>query len=245
MNNSLLDLLMPTLDAAGDRIYGMVIGLVTNNEDPDLMGRVKVRFPWLTDEDESNWARVLTPMAGNERGIFFLPEVDDEVLVAFEHGDVRFPFVLGALWNGQDKVPETNEDGENNKRFIKSRSGHLIRLDDTDGEEKIEIIDKNEKNSIIISTKDNSITISADADITITSNSGKLELNGSSIEMNSQGDVKIDATGNMNLKASAVKAEASGNMDLKGLALKAESTANMDLNASAIMTVKGSLVKIN
>jgi len=245
MNNSLLDLLIPTPDAAGDRIYGMVIGLVTNNQDPELMGRVKVRFPWLSDQDESNWARVLTPMAGNERGMFFLPEVDDEVLVAFEQGDVRFPFVLGALWNGQDKPPETNEDGENNKRFIKSRSGHLIRLDDKDGEEKIEIIDKTEKNSIVISTKDNSISISAEADISITSNSGKLKLSGSGIEINSQGDVEIEASGNMNLKASALKAEASGNMDLKGLALKAESTANMDLNASAIMNVKGSMVKIN
>jgi uncharacterized protein involved in type VI secretion and phage assembly len=245
MNNSLLDLLIPTPDAAGDRIYGMVIGLVTNNQDPELMGRVKVRFPWLSDQDESNWARVLTPMAGNERGMFFLPEVDDEVLVAFEQGDVRFPFVLGALWNGQDKPPETNEDGENNKRFIKSRSGHVIALDDKDGDEKIEIIDNSGKNKIIISTNDNSITISADADISIASNSGTLKLSGSGIEINSQGDVQIEATGNMNLKASALKAEASGNMDLKGLALKAESTANMDLNASAIMNVKGSLVKIN
>jgi len=228
-----------------NRLFGVTLGVVTNNQDPEKLGRVKVKFPWLSDEDESNWARVLTPMAGDDRGMFFLPEVDDEVLIAFEHGDVRFPFVLGALWNGQDKPPETNEDGQNNVRFIKSRSGHLIRLDDTDGEEKIEIIDNSEKNSIVISTSDNSITISADSDITIASNSGKLKLSGSGIEIDSQGDVKIEASGNLDLKASAVKADASGNLDLKGMAVKAEATGNLDMNANGMMTVKGSMVKIN
>ncbi len=119
------------------RINGVVIGIVTNNEDPEGMGRVKVRFPWLSDEDESNWARVTTFMAGNERGVYFLPEVDDEVLVIFEHGDMRFPYVIGSLWNGEDAPPSDNRDGENNIRIIKSRSGHEIRLVDKEGEEKI------------------------------------------------------------------------------------------------------------
>ncbi|MDQ3855312.1 MAG: phage baseplate assembly protein V, partial [Chloroflexota bacterium] len=127
----------------------MVVGLVTNNQDPDGLGRVKVKFPWLSDEDESSWARIVTPMAGNDRGLYFLPEVDDEVLVAFEHGDVRFPYVLGALWNGKDKPPESNDDGRNDQRTIKSRSGHIIRLDDGD-EAKLEILDKTGNNSIVI-----------------------------------------------------------------------------------------------
>ena len=142
-------------DAGG--MYGVLVGVVTNNEDPDGLGRVKVRFPWLAGDDvaaESNWARVATPMAGPDRGLYFLPEVDDEVLVAFEHGKVEFPYVLGALWNGTDAPPETN-DGANDRRTIKSRSGHVITLDDTDGAEKIEITDSSGNNSIVISTADN------------------------------------------------------------------------------------------
>ena len=122
-----------------DRIYGVVVGVVTNNQDPDNLGRVKVRLPWLTGDDESNWARIATLMAGKERGSFFLPEVDDEVLLAFEHGDVRFPYVIGALWNGVDKPPRTNADGKNNQRTIKSRKGHELIFDDSDGKEQVEI----------------------------------------------------------------------------------------------------------
>jgi uncharacterized protein involved in type VI secretion and phage assembly len=174
-----------------NRIYGVVVGVVTNNQDPDSLGRVKVRFPWLSDDVESHWARILTPMAGEDRGIYFLPEVDDEVLIAFQHGDIHFPYILGSLWNGKDKPPANNSDGKNNIRIIKSRSGHIIRLDDTDGSEKIEIIDKSEKNSIVIDTSANTITIAADADITIQSSSGKLTLKGMGIEISSDADVKI------------------------------------------------------
>jgi uncharacterized protein involved in type VI secretion and phage assembly len=197
--NPLLQLLQQ--NEHDSRFYGPVIGIVTNNKDPDGLGRVKVRFPWLSDADESFWARVVTPMAGKQRGMFFLPEVDDEVLVAFEHGEIAFPFILGALWNGQDTPPETNQDGKNNLRFIKSRSGHIVRLDDSDGDEKIEIIDKSTKNSITISTKDNTITISADADITISSKTGKLKLSGKGVEISSQAEVKVEAAQNMDLQA--------------------------------------------
>jgi uncharacterized protein involved in type VI secretion and phage assembly len=191
------------------RFLGVTVGVVTNNQDPDGLGRVKVKFPWLSDEDESNWARILTPMAGNDRGLYFLPEVDDEVLVAFEHGQADFPYVLGALWNGKDKTPESNDDGQNNMRTIKSRSGHIIRLDDTDGSEKIEILDKSGKNSFVISTADNTITVAADADITIESSSGKLTFSGNGIEIKSQAEVKIEAGSDMNL-------EASGQQTIKG-----------------------------
>lgn len=191
------------------RLYGVTVGVVTNNQDPDGLGRVKVKFPWLSDDVESHWARVVTPMAGNDRGLFFLPEVDDEVLVAFEHGSPEFPYVLGALWNGKDKAPESNDDGENNMRTIKSRSGHVVRLDDTDGSEKIEIVDGSGANSIVISTADNTITITADADITIESGSGKLILSGNGIEIKSQADLKVEAGANMDLKAS-------GQLNIKG-----------------------------
>ncbi|MCM0593896.1 MAG: phage baseplate assembly protein V [Gloeotrichia echinulata DEX184] len=115
-------------EAIANRIFGVVIGIVTNNQDPEKFGRVKVKFPWLSDDDESYWARIATPMAGKQMGIYFLPEVNDEVLVIFEQGDVRFPYIIGSLWNGKDIPPLTNEDGKNNVRLIKSRSGHVIRL---------------------------------------------------------------------------------------------------------------------
>ena len=109
------------------KLSGVAVGIVTNNQDPQQLGRVKVRFPWLPGEDESFWAMIAVLMAGHERGTYFLPEVDDQVLVAFEHGDIRRPYVLGALWHRAAPPPETNADGKNNKRLIRSRSG-LQRL---------------------------------------------------------------------------------------------------------------------
>jgi uncharacterized protein involved in type VI secretion and phage assembly len=120
-------------------INGVVTGLVTNNKDPNGLGRVKVKLNGLEDNHETDWAPVATLMAGNQRGSFFLPEVNDEVLVAFEHGNIDAPYVVGALWNGRAKPPVNNSDGKNNIRKIKSRSGHEIILDDTDQKEKVEI----------------------------------------------------------------------------------------------------------
>ncbi len=192
-------------ETMGNRIYGVVVGVVTNNQDPDKMGRVKVKFPWLSDTDESYWARLATPMAGKDRGIYFLPEVDDEVLVAFEHGDVRFPYVLGALWNGQDKdkPPEQNSDGKNNIRMIKSRSGHIIRLNDEEGKETIEIIDKSGKNSIAIDTTNNAIAITSDKDITLKAPQGTIKLDAQKLEIKSSADTKIEANAGMDIKANA------------------------------------------
>jgi uncharacterized protein involved in type VI secretion and phage assembly len=191
------------------RITGVVVGVVTNNQDPDGMGRVKVKFPWLSDTDESYWARIAAPMAGKQRGLYFLPEVDDEVLVAFEHGDVRFPYVLGALWNGQDTPPAKNDDGKNNIRLIKSRSGHVIRLSDEDGKEKIEIIDKSEKNSLVFDTANNTITLTTDKDITLSASQGTIKLDAQKIEIKSSADAKIEAGAGMDVKAS-------GTLNIKG-----------------------------
>jgi uncharacterized protein involved in type VI secretion and phage assembly len=167
---------------------GVVVGIVTNNNDPDHLGRVKLKFPWRDDTDESNWARVATLNAGNDRGTYFLPEVGDEVLVAFDHGDISQPYVIGSLWNGKDKPPESNQNGKNDKRMIKSRSGHTfilndaqgsekveirtksghqIILDDSSGSEKIAIKDKTGSNSIVIDSAQNSISMSSQMKITI------------------------------------------------------------------------------
>jgi len=192
MPQNLLELLTsPDRDRA-NRIHGVVLGIVTNNQDPDGLGRVKCRFPWLGDI-ESNWAWVATPMAGASRGFYCLPEVEDTVLVAFEQGDTDYPYILGALWNGQDPPPETNEDGQNNRRVLKSRSGHVIRLDDTDGAEQIEIIDRSGKNQVTLNTATNTITINAETDIVIEAKNGKLKLSGNGVEITSQADVDITA----------------------------------------------------
>ncbi len=191
------------------RITGVVVGVVTNNQDPDGLGRVKVKFPWLSDTDESYWARIVSPMAGNERGLYCLPEVDDEVLVVFEHGDVRFPYVLGALWNGKDKPPADNSDGKNNVRLLKSRSGHVVRLSDEDGKEKIEIIDKSKKNSIVFDTANNTITITADKDIILSAPQGTIKLDGQKIEAKSSADAKVEAGAGLDVKAS-------GTLNIKG-----------------------------
>ena len=213
---NLFDLMSDTVDAARmGRITGVVIGVVTNNKDEEGLGRVKVRFPWLSKADESHWARIATPMAGKGYGMYYLPEVDDEVLVAFEHGDLRFPYVLGALWNGQETPPATNDDGKNNVRLIKSRSGHLIRLNDEDGKETIEIVDKSAKNSITFDTATNTITITTAKDITLMAAQGTIKLEAQKIELKSSAETKIEAG------------------------------AGLDLKACVTMNIKGALVNIN
>ena len=204
MEEALLAALVAPGGGPSGRVYGVTVGVVTNNQDPDGLGRVKVRFPWLSDEDESFWARIVTPMAGNDRGLYLLPEVDDEVLVAFQQGRVEIPYVLGALWNGKDKPPEANGDGKNARRTLKSRSGHVIRLDDTDGGEKIEIIDAKGKESIVLDTAKNTITLSADKDVIIESKNGALKLSGKSgVEIVSQGKARIEASQTLDVKSDA------------------------------------------
>lgn len=202
-------------DDDGGRCYGVVIGIVTNNRDPDGMHRVKLRFPWLSMDHESHWARVATPMAGAGRGAYFLPEPDDEVLVAFEHGSLEHPFVVGALWNGKDKPPENNDDGRNNHRSFTSRSGHIVRLDDSDGDERVEIIDKTGGNRITIKSSANAIVIEAQGDISIKSATGKVTIEGIGVEIKSSTDVKLQAQ------------------------------TTLDATAAAQLSIQGAMVKIN
>jgi uncharacterized protein involved in type VI secretion and phage assembly len=190
-------------------IFGVMVGIVTNNQDPEKLGRVKVKIPRLSGSDESDWARIVSLMAGKDHGVFFLPEVGDEVLLAFEGGDISQPYVIGALWNGVDTPPETNSDGKNNLRFIKSRSGHLIRLNDQEGSEKIEIIDKTGKNLITVDSKTNKLTFSADGDIEISALKGKITIQSKELEVKTSAGVKIEASTGVDLKAS-------GNMTVKG-----------------------------
>lgn len=205
---SITDILEPK-NRSDSRIYGVVVGIVTNNKDTEKLGRVKIKIPRLSGEDESNWARVISFMAGKERGAFFLPEIDDEVLVAFEYGDINMPYVIGSLWNGKDVPPENNSDGKNNIRVIRSRSGHVITLDDSDGSEQIKIMDKTQKNMIIIDAKNNTISITSDKDIELSAPNGKVTIEAMDIETKSTASTKIEATSGVDVKAS-------GNLNIKG-----------------------------
>jgi uncharacterized protein involved in type VI secretion and phage assembly len=123
----------------GGRWFGIYPALVSDIRDPDGSGRVKVTLPWSPDTSSDRyeaWARVATLMGGNNRGSWFIPDVNDEVLVAFEAGDPRRPYVLGGLWNGSDKPPQSMDgSGQNNVKVLRSRNGVKVTLDDTTGKE--------------------------------------------------------------------------------------------------------------
>ncbi|MBN1318102.1 MAG: VgrG-related protein [Anaerolineales bacterium] len=239
-------------------VPGVAVGIVTNNNDADKLGRIKVKYPWMNEQTESFWARLASPGAGKDRGFYYLPEVNDEVLLAFEHNDINYPYIIGYLWNGQDKPPEgTTEilgsDGKVNQRVLRSRTGHLFILDDTDskqgitiktqaghiifiddssGKEAISIIDKTGNNKIIIETNPNKITIMADQDIDIKATKGKILIEAQQgIEVKTPQTVDIKGDMNVNVKGS--------------MGVKVESSANIDIKASAITNVKGSMVNIN
>jgi uncharacterized protein involved in type VI secretion and phage assembly len=110
-----------------DRIQGVVIGQVTAVQDPQNQGRVMVSFPWLDDTLQSTWASMVAPFAGGDRGIFFMPEIGDEVIVGFEHGDFAHAYVLGAMWNGVAGAPSPDP----RQRMIRSKNGHTIRFVDS------------------------------------------------------------------------------------------------------------------
>ena len=124
---------------------GLVEGVVVDNVDPEKLGRVKVAYPTLPEAPESHWARLVMPMAGRNRGWMTIPEIGDEVLVSFMHGGIDDAIVVGSLYNGVDRPPYANEDGENNLRVFQSRSGHRVTFDDTAGAERIEVVTHNQE----------------------------------------------------------------------------------------------------
>jgi len=195
---------------AGGYLKGVAIAVVTQNQDPDGLCRVKVSYPWHDKPRESYWARIATAMAGNARGTVFLPEVGDEVLVACDREDLRFPYVLGALWNGKDKPPETNQDGKNDKRVIRSRKGHKLLFDDgargavelalNDGK-KVLIdddgirVDDGKGNRLVIQSNSGALTIET---------SGQLTLKGASVAIEASGQLKIKAGATLNLNGTMI-----------------------------------------
>ena len=238
------------------RVQGVVTGLVTNNNDPANLGRVKVKFPWLGKdpsgkEIDSTWARLAAPMAGKEMGFYCLPEVNDEVLVAFEHGDVNYPYVVGSLWNNKDKplLPSNKAIGSDkkvNQRIFKSRSGHTIVLNDEQGKEQIVIRDKTEKNEIIIDSAKNTLTINTEKDIVVTAK-GKINfkatadvtLEGQNVTIKAQQNCKVEATQNVDVKATAqCNIQGTAGLTLKGAPpaqIALQGTVNVNNGALEVM----------
>lgn len=223
-------------------VYGVVPAIVTQNADEENLHRVRVKYPWLSDDEESWWARVATPDAGPSRGMTFTPEIDDEVLVAFEHGDIGRPYVVGRVWNGSDAVPHTNTelvaDGKVNLRVIKTRAGHVLTFDDTADAELISLVDKTGTNLIKIESSTNLITIDAKGGKVIfklDGENGKLTITtDDAIEVEAGGTVDITSGAAMNLTAG-------GNLTLDAGTNTAEiKGGNVKLTASQAATVKGS-----
>jgi uncharacterized protein involved in type VI secretion and phage assembly len=183
---------------SGGYLKGVAIAVVTQNRDPDGLGRVKLKFSWESEPRESDWARCAVPMAGKDRGTYFLPEVGDEVLVAFEREDMRFPYVLGALWNGQDAPPDNNSDGKNDRRVIKSRKGHTLTFDD------------GEQVSVELRLQDGKHLKIDDQGLLLEDGKG----NKVSIQ-SSSGAISIEATQSLSFKAPSITLDTSGTAELK------------------------------
>jgi uncharacterized protein involved in type VI secretion and phage assembly len=200
------------LQGDGDgRIFGVARGLVTDNRDPDGLGRVRVQLTWQV-QGSGYWARTAAPMSGSAYGAWFLPEVGDEVLVAAEHGDPALLYVLGMLWNGKVKAPATNEDGKNNLRLIKSRAGHQLLFDDTDGVPVLELkladgkrvtldkdgvkVDDAAGNTILIKSGSSEIAVTSTA---------KLTLKSAQIAIEADGTLEIKSGGTLTLKGALVQ----------------------------------------
>jgi uncharacterized protein involved in type VI secretion and phage assembly len=198
---------------------GLVIGLVTNIDDPEGQGRVRVKYPALGDRMESTWSRIATPGAGKDRGMMFLPEVGDEVVVAFEHGDTRRPVVLGALYNGKDKPSAKMLEGA-------PRGASWVVHTTKDAEfqtEKQFMITAKEHMEMTIARGDGTGDLGVKAD--------------DKIEIKAGTTILLEGTGEVTIKSSAgINVDATGPLKLKG--------ATVDINGTAGVTVKGAIINI-
>ena len=202
-DRSILGLVSQGSAGTTERLPGVVIALVDDNDDPQAMGRVRLRFPWLGEDAVSFWARVAMPGAGKDYGVVWIPQVGDEVLVAFEHGDPRRPFVIGGLWNGTDTPPLGDslfDAGKVKRSGFVSRSGHKLVFFDDPGESGIALISSDNKFRISLNETKGEVHVYFD---------GKLLLEGT-------GDVEVKTQGNFKVDASGVEIKASGQTAIKG-----------------------------
>ncbi|HEY3713805.1 MAG TPA: VgrG-related protein [Jatrophihabitantaceae bacterium] len=214
--------------ASGPPINGLVIGQVTDINDPMQQFQVKVAFPWLADDYESWWCRVAQPGAGAQRGMVWLPEVGDEVLVGFAHGDTRVPFVVGSLYNGVDVPPLADKlvDGSSGQvglRALVSRTNHRMVLSDQDSDSHVLISTGDDKLQITLDQSQTSITIDSSGTVTISGAQG--------VKISSGADLDVEATGSLSVKAN-------GSLSLSG-------QAGVTIDGGPSVSVSGAIIKLN
>jgi uncharacterized protein involved in type VI secretion and phage assembly len=193
----------PVFDRPAGWMHAGYLATVVSLNDPDNRNRVQVRliaFDGVDTQDAPLWARVVAPFAGSDRGVFFLPDVDDEVLVVFMNGDARFPLIIGGLWNGNANSPANIESGGVNRyKRIKSKNGILITMDDQQGQETLQLetpggqkvtLEDGPGTITVEDSNGNSIKLEA-AGITVTA-AAKVKVNASQVEVTA-GMVKVDA----------------------------------------------------
>ena len=204
--------------AGGPPVHGVVVALVTDVNDPDSMGRVKLSFPWLAEDYESWWVRVAQLGAGDQRGAVWLPEVNDEVLVAFEHGDTRRPYVIGSLYNGVD-LPRLGDglvdagNGAVKRRGFVSRLGHRLVFLDDDAKSGIAMVSGDDSLKIAMKQSDTTISIKSDGTVQITGSRG--------VEVTSDGAISVSAGTTLELKGSGgVKIDGGPQVEVTGGVIK-------------------------
>lgn len=233
----------PTIaqDNGPQPMHGVYCGVVTDNKDPKNLGRLKVKIPVIDDQKEFDWARMTTPMGGSNRGALFIPEVGDEVLIAFVLGDIRAPIVIGSLWNDTDKPPEGKNE-RNDIRKLKTRAGHEIIFNDADSDGKITIKTKSghqleladQSKTITLKTSGSTQKLELDetkGSITITSGTTEVKLS-------KTGDITLQGNNSITIKGTQIKLESNAMLSLKA-------NANLSIQAAGILELKGSMVKIN
>lgn len=225
-------------------VEGCVTAEVTANLDPKGRGRVRVRYRWQDQGKQTGWIRVAVAHAGPSRGTIFTPEVGDEVLVAFEHGDPERPYVLGSLWNGKDVAPQTAEV----KRIV-TRSGNTIQLVDTKNREMVEIFSPRGKCLIQLATDVGgtpTLTLHSEGDLSIEAK-GEIRLSCARLVEKVSGDAARETGGNTTFKAGGgITAKASADVGIAaGASAAVTAGANLTAHAGGVSTVIGSMVHLN
>jgi phage baseplate assembly protein gpV len=247
---TLVDLFGPQAATSRERLtQGVSIGEVTDTNDPDRLARVKVRLPVMSGDNVSHWARVISPGAGPERGSLTLPEIGDEVAIAFENGDVQRPYVLGGLWNGKNKapsIPQGVKDGKVMSRSMTSRTGHLLEFSDGDSAEELFVRVSTGDTKTVLTLGQTKIEITSDKKpIKVTNGKATIELTDSGDITVSGQKITIDAKGDLALSGANVKIDAKQGLTMSGAQLEAKGKATTKIDGGTVTEIKGGMVRIN
>jgi phage protein D len=200
-----------TASASGPPIYGVVVGIVSNIKDPEGLSRIRLTFPWLSDKYETDWTRLAMPGAGESRGFMWLPEVGDEILVAFEQGDVRRPYGIGSLFNGKDKWKQGKEQydssGRVTRRGMRSGGKHSIGFFELPSNQGIYLVSGNNKLKILLNQTDSTINIESN---------GSIEITGSDIKVSASKTLELSAQTDLKIKAMSISIKADTTVDIDG-----------------------------